>query len=122
MDQISWAGVVVALIGVISAWLSGRSARAAAKYNADASMASNKAQAETEAYQRARNMDLKTIQRQDEEIEEIRINSEKLREKVRTLIQDNERLRTDNQRLHDDNDALRRRVSRLEQQLGETSG
>lgn len=121
MEAFNWAGVAVAVIGVISALLSGRAARTAAKYSSDASVANAKVAAETEAYNRARKMDIETIERQDQEIEEIRQNNRDLREKVRALMQDNERLRQDNVSLHQDNEALRRRVTRLEQQLGENS-
>lgn len=88
MDQFNWAGVVIAAIGVISAWLAGRAAQNAAKYSA-------RTEAETEAYNRARKMDVETIERQDEEIKE-------LRQEVKDLRADNE--------------ALRRRVSLLEQE------
>ena len=71
MDQISWSGIIVAFIGVVSAWLSARAARNAAKYSADASTANEKAKAETDAYQRARKMDIETIERQDQEIREL---------------------------------------------------
>jgi FtsZ-binding cell division protein ZapB len=116
------AAIVVALISVISAFLAGRAARNAAKFNSEAAVASSKTQAETEAYQRARKMDIETIERQDQEIEEIRDNSAKLREKVRMLMIDNDRLREDNQNLHADNDTLRRRITSLELKLGEFHG
>lgn len=103
-----WAVIFVALISVFAAVLSGRAARAAAKYNSDASTMASKTTAETEAYIRARNMDLKTIELQDKEIAEIRQNNADLREKVRTL--------------RAENDSLRRRVSALEQKQGESHG
>lgn len=100
MDQINWSGVLIALIGVISAWFSARAARNSAKFSADASMANERAKAETDAYERARSMDLKTIERQDEEIAE-------LIDKVKSL-------EADNRELHKQNDALRSRVTMLE--------
>lgn len=115
MDSASWALIVVALISVVSAVLSGRAAKSAARLNSDATVMNSRTQAETDAYNRARKMDIETIERQDREIDEIRDNSEKLREKVRELTKDNERI-------HEDNDRLRRRISALEQQLGETNG
>jgi predicted RNase H-like nuclease (RuvC/YqgF family) len=78
---------VVALIGVVSAWLSARAARNAAKFSADASTANEKAKAETDAYHRARKMDIETIERQDAEIRE-------LIDKVRHLEEENRALRT----------------------------
>lgn len=122
MTGANWAIIVVGLISVLGAYVSGRAARSAAKFNADASTASSKAQAETEAYHRARKMDIETIERQNKEIEEIRKNNQDLRHKVRTLIADNGRLREDNNRKQEEIDSLLRRVDRLERQVGETHG
>jgi cell division protein FtsB len=93
VETFNWAGIVIAAIGVIAAWLSGRAARNAAKASADATMANVRTTAETEAYLRARSMDVATIDRQDKELTA-------LRARVRTL--------------EDENDALRRRMSELE--------
>lgn len=107
--------IIVALISVVSAALAGRSARKAAQYDSDASIKNSKTVAETEAYNRARKMDLETIQRQDSEIDEIREQNRKLRERVRELQDDNFNLREQNRNLI-------RRVTRLEQQQEENSG
>jgi predicted RNase H-like nuclease (RuvC/YqgF family) len=112
MGSADVAAIMVGIISVASAIFSGRAARSAAKLSANASVMNSRTQAETEAYQRARAMDIETIERRDKEIKEIRENSERLREKVRRLIQDN-------QKLHEENERLRRRVTRLEEQLGE---
>jgi predicted RNase H-like nuclease (RuvC/YqgF family) len=114
MTGADWAAIIVGVISVAAAIFSGRAARSAAKFNSDASIMNSRTQAETEAYIRARNMDLKTIEQQDKEIEEIRINNEELRAKVRALI-------TENLELRQENDALRRRVTHLEQ-LGGING
>lgn len=95
-----WATIIVAAIALVSAFFSGRSASNASKYT-------TRTQAETEAYNRAREMDLRTIKRQDEELEELEKKYDDLDEKYKLLKQDNEQL-------HEDNDRLRRRVSRLE--------
>jgi FtsZ-binding cell division protein ZapB len=108
MDGSDWAIIIVALISVVSAALAARSARKAAKYDSDASMANSKTLAETEAYNRARKMDIETIERQDKEIDEIREQHRKLRAKVRELQQENENL-------HEENRVLKQRVARLEQ-------
>jgi peptidoglycan hydrolase CwlO-like protein len=100
MDAQGWATVGVALIALVSAVLSGRSAANASKY-------STRTQAETEAYNRARKMDVETIERQDRELEELQKKYDLLDEKYRFLKQDNEKL-------HEDNDRLRRRMTRLE--------
>lgn len=114
MGASEWAAIIVGLISVVAAIFSGRAARSAAKFNSDASIMNSRTAAETEAYIRARNMDLKTIEQQDKEIAEIRDNNEELRKKVRTLI-------TENIELREENDSLRRRVARLEQ-LGGNHG
>lgn len=92
MDQFNWGSVVIAAIGIISAWLAGRQARKAAQSSADASMANVRAQAETEAYNRARAMDIQTIQRQDEDIldlveqiKELKADNKSLRKRVAVL-------------------------------------
>lgn len=72
MGDLSWlGGSIVAAIGVISAWLSGRSAKKAAQASAEASVSNARTQAETEAYNRARKMDLETIGRQEQEIQKL---------------------------------------------------
>lgn len=114
MDGANWAAIAVAAISIISAWLSGRAAHRAAQSSSTASIANEKTKAETEAYHRARKMDLETIDRQAEKIDELREENKKLFEQIREL-------KADNERLHEDNDRLRRRLSRLELQVGETS-
>jgi chromosome segregation ATPase len=100
MDKFNWAGIIIAAIG---------------KYSA-------RTEAETEAYARARKMDIETIERQDKEIDEIRQNNKELRQKVRTLAEDNQRLREELSTERQDKEALRRRVTHLERlQRGEIS-
>lgn len=104
MDEISsWSGVVVAGIGVVSAWLAGRAARNAAKFSSDASVTNTRVQVEADAYKRARAMDVETIQRQDEEIAELRQELRAEKEKSRELENTVE--------------GLRRRVATLEGKL-----
>jgi len=105
MDAGNWATLIVAAISLISAIFSGRAAAGASKF-------SSKAQAETEAYNRARKMDVETIDRQDKEIKEIQAENAVMLQKMKEL-------KIDNERLHEDNDRLRRRVTHLERLLGE---
>jgi FtsZ-binding cell division protein ZapB len=107
MNSTNFAAIIVAVISIISAALAGRSARKAAEYNSDASVENARVIAETEAYNRARKMDIETIERQDAEIDEVREQNKKLRAKVRELQNDNEAL-------HEANRILKLRVSRLE--------
>jgi hypothetical protein len=114
MSSADWALIIVGLISVVSAALAGRSARKAAKYDSDASITNSKTLAETEAYNRARQMDIETIERQDKEIDSIRDENRKLRLKVRELQEDNETI-------HEENRKLKQRVRRLEQYQEEKS-
>jgi len=107
MKGSDWAVIIVALISVMSAVLAGRSARKAAKYDSDASIMNSKTLAETEAYNRARKMDIETIERQDRDLDLLRL-------KVRALQEDNDRL-------HEENRLLKRRVAKLEQNQEEHS-
>lgn len=108
MKGSEWAVIAVALISVLSAALAGRSARAAAKYNSDASVVNSRTLAEQDAYNRARKMDVDTIERQDKEIDQIAEQNRRLRARVAELEEDNEKL-------HEENRILKKRVSRLEQ-------
>lgn len=114
MKGSEWAGIIVAIITVISAILAGRSARKAAQYDSDASVMNSKTLAETEAYNRARKMDIETIERQDKEIDEIREQNRQLRKKVRELQEDGDRI-------HEENRILKQRVARLEKYQKESS-
>jgi len=72
VEDLSWlGGSAVATIGIVSSWLAGRSARKAAQFSADASTANERTKAETEAYNRARKMDIETIARQEAEIKKL---------------------------------------------------
>ena len=119
MDASNWSVIAVAIISLLGAVLSGRAAKKATKITTEASIANSKLLAETEAYNRARKMDVETIEHKTNQIKEIKAehaetirqiktNNEELRAKVRELKKDNERL-------HQENISLRERVTRLEQ-------
>jgi FtsZ-binding cell division protein ZapB len=114
MKGSDWAVVIVGLVSLISAILAGRSARKAAQYDSDASIMNSKTLAETEAYNRARKMDIETINRQDQEIDDIREQNYQLRKQVRKLQEDNDRI-------HEENRILKQRVARLEKHQKENS-
>lgn len=65
MDAIDIGGILVAIIAALGAWAAQRSA-------AKAASAGSRLDAEKEAYERARKMDVETIQRQSAEILELR--------------------------------------------------
>lgn len=98
---------LVALISVGGAWLSQRAA-------AKASTTNTKITAEADAYDRARKMDIATIERQDKEFEELHEENITLKSEIRSL-------RVSNAELLEENVDLRRRVARLERQIGDVS-
>lgn len=122
MSGSNWAVMAVAVIGLIGAWLSARSARAAAAYSASASIANQKAEAETEAYSRARKMDVETIQRQDAEIAELTEENRELRRKLNKLEYDHYRLQQSFREQQDEIHALKRHVARLTEDKDKRDG
>lgn len=108
MKSSDWAVIIVALVSLGSAFLSSRSAKAAQKYNTDASLITERMKAETDAYTRSRETYLATLKHQDEEILDLR---NELRE-----------IKAANNRLNQENMELKRRVSVLERQVGEDNG
>lgn len=108
-----WAVVAVAVIGLIGAWFSARSARAAAEYSAKASVANQKAEAETEAYNRARKMDVETIQRQDAEIAELVEENRELKIELSKIRYEHHLLQQAFREQQDEVNALKRHVARL---------
>lgn len=125
MDKVAiWSGVLISLITAMGALASSRASTKASTANA-------KTEAEKEAYDRARKMDVETIGRQDAELEEIREQNRLLKEQnehlnadVKRIDADNRSLHTENRRVLEDNArlraelrALRLRLTRLERGL-----
>lgn len=108
MDPVNIATVLVAVVAALGAWASARAASRAQKYNADATVKTAKETAELEAYNRARQMDLQTIKRQDEEFDELRARHDILKARVAELEKDNETL-------HKENARMRRQLAALEE-------
>lgn len=115
-------GIGIALIGAITSIAAGRAA-------ARASMSNARTDAEKEAYSRARNMDVATIERQDREIAELQEQNRLLRTENETLLAvkdqnyhlnaDVKRVDKENRRLDVENKSLRREVDELRKQLSE---
>lgn len=112
MNAVNYASVAVAVIAALAAWASARTNAKSAQNNektkADAILSVERLKIESAAFERARAMDDKTIQRQDEEIEDIRAANKILRSRVVDLEEDNER--------------LRKRVTHLERKLEDKNG
>lgn len=115
------ASILISAIGALGAWAASRSsARAAianAKTTADANKETSRAEAEKEAYDRARKMDIETIERQDKEIDEIREQNKLLKEQNEHLNSDVKRIDADNTSLHDENRRVMEDNARLRAEL-----
>ena len=107
------AAIIVGLISVISAALAGKAARSAAKHNSDASILNTRTQAETEAYNRARKMDVETIERQDKEIQDLQLENQKIKAELRTLKFEHDTLQREYREQQEEIQTLRRHLSRL---------
>jgi TolA-binding protein len=101
MDAVNVASVIVAAIAALSAYASQRNASRASTIN---TQATSRVDMEKEAYERARQFDTDTIERQDKEIQELRQEIAVLKAAHRKEL---EEFREENRR-------LRLRVVRLE--------
>ena len=100
MSPIDVGSIVVAIVAALGAVAAQRSASRAGQ-------ASTKVQAETNAYERARKMDVETIERQSQEIAELRRRNSHLEQHI-------ERLETDNDNLRRNLRTVERRLAKLE--------
>lgn len=107
MDPGSIAAIIVSVVAAYGAYASQKAAAKAAKANAEST---GRMKMEDEAYDRAREYDTETIERQGREIAELRAEKDQLKEDVKGLKQDNETL-------HDENRELKRKVEQLEAQM-----
>lgn len=101
IDPLNIGAILIAVLTALGSWASHRS-------SAKASIVNAKAAAEVEAYNRARDMLMGTIQHQDEEFNQLRDRHTILKKRVGELELENDQLRADNV-------ILRRRVWVLEQ-------
>lgn len=92
VDPLNIGAILIAVITGLSVWASHRS-------TAKASVLTDKQTAEVEAYNRARKMDLETIQRQDEEFDELRGKYTAVKARLGEVEDDCEKLRNDNVKL-----------------------
>ena len=87
LDPLNIGLVITTIVTVLAGWASQRAATKTSRINA-------KEQAEVEAYSRAREMDNKTITRQNEEIDDLIKDNRELRLKVKSLETDLEKSNT----------------------------
>lgn len=128
MNAGNWAAIITSLIAVAGAWAASRNARQAAEKNAvvvsTTDLEKARMAAETEAYNRARKMDIETIERQEKELILLReqngrlgvvqIQNEHLNDDVKRVAADNEELHKQNEKLRHEVRTLEAKVSRLE--------
>lgn len=100
MDAVNLATVIVAIIAAAGAWASQRAAAKAASNN---TLVGGRVDMEKEAYNRARVFDTETINRQNKEIDDLRIDHNACLIKIRSQEEEIRVLRT--------------RIARLEQDL-----
>lgn len=107
MDPSAVASIIVSMIAASSAYASQRSAARAANVN---TVTASRVEMEREAYQRARDFDVATMKRQDEEIAE-------LLGDVVTLKKENQELRKENREIKKENRDLSERLTKCERHL-----
>lgn|SRR5512134_1401222 len=105
LDPINIGAIVVALTGAFGGWAAQRAATKATRFTA-----------ETEAYNRARKLDIETIERQDKEYAELEAKHKKTNLELKEAHEDNDKLRTTKR-------ALLKQVESLNEQLrGRSNG
>lgn len=82
MDEGNVIAIFIALIAALGSWASHR---ATAKANSDNAKASNRVEMEKEAYDRARKLDVETIERQVGEMAELQTKNRELSERNEEL-------------------------------------
>lgn len=99
LDPINIGAIVVGFTGVLGGWLTQRSASKANRFTA-----------ETEAYNRARKLDIETIERQDREYAELEAKLMKIKVELAEKTSEGEKLRVQKR-------ALLNQVESLNEQL-----
>lgn len=135
LDPGDWAAIITSLVALFGVTMSSRNARKAAEKNTTVVSATElekaRLSAETAAYERARRMDVETIERQDAELAELREQVQHLNADVKAVNKHNQELVAKNERLERHNEeilqqnrevlaearTLRQEVARLRQRL-----
>jgi peptidoglycan hydrolase CwlO-like protein len=114
MDVANVVTIVVAVIAAGSAYASQRAAARASTLNTSTS---SRVDMEKEAYDRARKFDIETIQRQDEEIADLRADNEALHEKIDVARAEARQARSEVREMRIEKDKLRTRIAELEAEV-----
>lgn len=103
LDPLNIGLIITTLVTVLAGWASQRAATKTARVTA-------KEQAELDAYTRAREMDSKTITRQNEEIDDLTKDNKELRKRNRELAENNLKLEVAKRALLDQNQTLKNQI------------
>lgn len=110
MDAGDWATIICSLAALLGAVVTSRNSRKAQERNTTVVSATElekaRIAAETAAYERARKMDVETIERQDKEIDDLREKVEHLNRDVKIVNEHNEELVEKNERLERRNEEI----------------
>ena len=84
MNAIDISAIIIAIIALASSWVTARTSSKATTINNETNA---RVEMEKEAYNRARDFDINTIQRQNEEIKKLREENRELKQTVRALTE-----------------------------------
>lgn len=96
MNAIDISAIIIAIIALGSSWVTARTSSKATTINNETNA---RVEMEKEAYNRARDFDINTIERQNEQIEKLQRENRELKETVRVLT---ERLNRLEKEVHDE--------------------
>lgn len=96
MNAIDISAIAIAIIALGSSWVTARTSSKATTINNETNA---RVEMEKEAYNRARDFDINTIERQNEQIEKLQRENRELKETVRVLT---ERLNRLEKEVHDE--------------------
>jgi TolA-binding protein len=111
MNGVGIASIAVSLVAALGAWLSARESRKASTTNATAS---GRVEMEKEAYERARALDVATIERQAKRLKELEEEADETEIELRQLHTANANLEDRSDRLAYENRQLRQVVNELQ--------
>lgn len=121
MNWVPIASIIVSVVAALASWAASRASSRASTLNATTT---SRSALETEAYVRARKLDVETIERQDAEIDDLREMALHLNNDVKMVhnqsqqvLDENRRLREENAQLHAEVRVLRGRITRVERGL-----
>jgi predicted transcriptional regulator len=113
-NTVGFASIAISIIAAVGGWLAARESRKASTTNTNTS---SRVVLEEEAYQRARAYDKETIERQSNELRELRDEAEEHEADIRQLHTANSRLNDQNEEIMIQNRRLSRSLAELQERL-----